>query len=135
MNTRCPVVDTQCPEGPTKCPVVETQCPVDPTFCPIDPTQQCQQETIFPQEPTICPVVQTQCPRFVLTWCPSESTQCPPDQTVCPPPSPTGSCEPGPPWPFGTGLMTRYYPVTAECPAIDVQAPTVVPQLLLAKSP
>jgi hypothetical protein len=133
VQTQCPPVDTRCPEEPTKCPPIQTQCPVDPT-------QPCQQETIFPQEPTRCPIVQTKCPQFVPTWCPPEPTQCPPDQTFCPPPSPTGSCAPGPPWPFGTGLMTaamgtRYSPVMAECPAIDVQCPTVVSKLLLAKAP
>ncbi|MCH8120359.1 MAG: hypothetical protein IIC00_11600 [Planctomycetes bacterium] len=126
---------TQCPAEPTVCPAEPTVCPAEPTVCP---PEQCQ-ETIFPQEPTRCPVIITECPPYE-TWCTDVETQCPYEQTICPPPK-TGICDelPIPPWDDPTGpdigVGTRYSSVMSECPAIDVQCPTVVPQLLLAKAP
>jgi len=81
--------------------------------------------TMFPVD-TQCPIVDTQCP-IETTKCPTSVTACPPETTVCPICLVTI---------IGCGFTT--FPcigegtenplVMAECPAIDVQAPTVITQ-------
>ena len=136
VETKCPAPVTECKSEPTVCPPLKTECPVDPTFCPPvetkcpvdDPTQPCQ-VTIHPQEPTFCPTAEP-------TQCSDIATQCPDMQpTMCP--DAAGNCElaDGLTGLWTAAMGTRYFPVMAQCPAIEAKCPTVVPQLLLAKTP
>ncbi len=146
VPTECPV-ETECPATVTRCVIIPTQCPVE-TECPYKRTACPEESTTCPQEPTACPPVRTQCPREV-TVCPEDPTSCPPVYTQCPADNPTEcpyeptKCSdtkacvttPGPPpgIPLGT-KAAKSSPVTAHCPAIDVQCPSVVPKHLLAET-
>ncbi|MFZ2148685.1 MAG: GEVED domain-containing protein [Sedimentisphaerales bacterium] len=147
VRTQCPATLTECPQVQTQCPAVSTVCPPALTRCPPTLTKcpLCVVETILPVK-TQCPASQTNCPAVdtkcppVETECPPVSTQCPPVSTQCPPSftqcivmqTICTSC-------FETiiGCIfngTKNYTVMAECPAIDVQAPTVIAKPLLAKA-
>jgi len=75
IETRCPVIPTECPAEPeyTKCNV--THEPNAPTECRYQATL-CNAKTWCPQEPTFCPEQET--------WCPAEDTKCPEVNTKCP---------------------------------------------------
>ncbi|MHC4535321.1 MAG: DUF7901 domain-containing protein [Planctomycetota bacterium] len=155
-QTRCPTLDTQCPPSDTQCPVSKTTCPPSETNCPREQTWCPAAETKCPSLRTHCPIVSTECPgtptptrcpvevtacppaptkcTSVYTVCPPVDTACPYRESVCPPRLPTGGC-PGPLTAQDIVTETKNYLIMAECPAIDVLCPTVVPQVLLAKSP
>ena len=144
-ETECPPDETHCPPEETECEIVETECPVDTecpayrTTCVIVPTM-CEVETECPAHETECEHVRTECPEEP-TECPPAKTECPVDVTECPYiaticSSPVACVQsPGPPpgIPLGT-KAAKSFPVTAHCPAIDVQCPSVVPKHLLAET-
>jgi hypothetical protein len=151
IDTECPPEPTNCPEEYTECPVVSTRCPAVHTSCPKTMTSCQQQDTICPQDPTRCPAmltwcfqVPTECP-MADTLCPETHTQCPPVDTQCPLTESVCVCiietfQPGCPRPLTVfplcrdGTKNFSAAVLGNCPAIDVQSPTVVPEYLLTKA-
>ncbi|MBA7669785.1 hypothetical protein ES703_77919 [subsurface metagenome] len=140
--TACPPMDTECPPDETHCPPEETDCePVD-TECPAYDTECNPVDTECPAMRTECPVSVTKCPfeesecQPVNTQCPYNETDCPYIETICGPPPTGGYCdikEVSHDIAVGT-KAAKYSPVTAHCPAIDVQCPSVVPKHLLAET-
>ena len=140
-DTRCPFQSTVCPEIYTICPQTFTECSVILTQCDPGPTVCHPKDTECPPANTECPTLDTVCPptltscQQVDTLCPRVKTKCPASLTTCPAPRTLcSSC-------FETILMctpltegTKDSPVTAKCPAIEAQCPTVVPKHLLTKT-
>ncbi|MHC4629806.1 MAG: DUF7901 domain-containing protein [Planctomycetota bacterium] len=148
-ETRCPPRETRCPVVPTNCPVNKTRCPESPTNCPPMDTECPPDETHCPPEETDCEPVDTECPAYdtecntVDTECPAIRTECPAEETACeyvetkcgPPPTGGGCLLAAVPQDVALGTKAaKSSPVTAYCPAIDVQCPSVVPKHLLAET-
>jgi hypothetical protein len=131
-STRCPRDSTRCPRESTKCPPIETRCPARQTECPEDPTRCPQLNTACPTEETRCPVSPTKCPRCTSTIYPDCPSTIYPDcpSTIypdCPSTIYAVICLDG-------TEGTENSPVTALCPAIEVQCPSIVPKHLLTKA-
>ena len=141
--TVCPPVKTECPTDPTTCPAYATKCVIVPTQCqvltkcPADPTECVNVDTVCPYVRTQCPPEPTQCS---ATKCPVQ-TQCPIEESVCnicrittlPIETKCPICIPativGCPIVTVFGCQregTNSAPYVRQCPAIDVQAPTVI---------
>jgi hypothetical protein len=144
-ETDCEPVETECPAYETTCEIVatecrvETECPAYITTCEIVPTK-CQVDTECPATATECEIVPTECP--VITECPAPvtrceevETKCPYEETICWAPPGTICLRSSVPQgiPLGT-KAAKSSPVTAYCPAIDVQCPSVVPKHRLAET-